>query len=177
MKRNVWLPVFLLLFAAIALAACGGSSNTNTAQPGTGGSGNLGSSGNTGDTDDGPSVTDPTGGDTGGGSSDTTGGATGDMTIANDDPLITGAIADLASRLGVTDSDITVVRAARVTWPDSSFGCPQPDMSYTQALAEGNFIQLQANGEMYNYHGGDTVAPALCESSNEVLPEDLGATQ
>lgn len=171
MKRGYLFVLVVLLMAAMALTACGGSNNTNTAQPGTGGSGNLGSSGNTGDTDDGPSVTDPTSGDNGTGN---TGSTTGDMTISNDDPLVTGAIADLASRLGLTDSDITVVRAERVSWPDSSFGCPQPDMSYTQALAEGNFIQLQANGQMYNYHGGDTVAPALCESTNEVLPEDMG---
>lgn len=82
------------------------------------------------------------------------------------------ALADLAEHLQDPDSEIEVVRAERVTWPDASVGCPQPGMRYTQALVPGYFIQLRAAGRIWNYHGGRGT-PRLCDSPAERLPEDL----
>ncbi len=39
---------------------------------------------------------------------------------------VEGAIADLASRLGVDESIVALVSQEEVTWPDGSLGCPQP---------------------------------------------------
>ena len=83
------------------------------------------------------------------------------------------AKADLAQRLGVDLGSITVVRTVDVTWPDGSLGCPQPDMAYTQVLVDGSFIQLSVQGRTYNYHSGRGGTPVLCQSKNEILPEDL----
>ena len=83
------------------------------------------------------------------------------------------ARADLSERLGVDESAIVVVRSERVVWRDGSLGCPQPGMRYTQALMPGSFIQLEAGGTTYNYHGGRRGMPRLCQSPFEVLPDDL----
>lgn len=80
---------------------------------------------------------------------------------------------DLADRLGVAESAIEVTRAERVVWPDGSLGCPRPGMLYSQALVPGVFIQLKAAGHVYNYHGGRSGTCLLCDSPNEVLPEDI----
>ncbi len=83
------------------------------------------------------------------------------------------AKADLAQRLGVDIDSMTVVRMEDVTWPDGSLGCPQPGMAYTQALVDGSFIQLSVEGRTYNYHSGRGGTPFLCQSKNEILPEEL----
>lgn len=83
------------------------------------------------------------------------------------------AIADLAGRLGVNPGTIKVLRAEEVDWPDGSLGCPRDDMSYTQAIVNGVFVQLETSGQIYNYHGRAGDAPFLCTSKRAVLPEDL----
>lgn len=88
-------------------------------------------------------------------------------------PFIAQAVADLATHLGIDASQIEVVRMEEVDWPDSSLGCPQPDMNYMQALVNGTFIELRVDAQSYHYHSGGSRAPFLCTSKNEVLPEDL----
>ncbi len=88
-------------------------------------------------------------------------------------PAVQQAIADLAARLSIDPATISVLRVEEVEWPDGSLGCPREDMSYTQALVNGVFIQLEAGGQHYNYHGRTGDEPFLCTSKDEVLPEDL----
>ena len=75
------------------------------------------------------------------------------------------AIADLAARLGVGTSAVTVLTAAATTWPDKSIGCPKPGMQYLQVLVDGALVELQASGKTYSYHSGDDGKPVLCEQS------------
>ena len=75
------------------------------------------------------------------------------------------ATADLASRLGVGEGDITVLAAELVVWPDSALGCPQPGMAYTQVQVDGFRIVLFSKGEQFAYHGGGSRGPFLCEKS------------
>ena len=77
--------------------------------------------------------------------------------------LIDQAVADLAQRLGIAPSQITVLVAERLTWPDGSLGCPQKGMLYTQALVDGFRILLVAHGVEYAYHGADGGEPFYCE--------------
>ena len=51
--------------------------------------------------------------------------------------------------------DVTVVSYEDVTWPDGALGCPEPGMSYTQALVPGARLVLEADGVPL---GADTVA-------------------
>lgn len=83
------------------------------------------------------------------------------------------AKADLAARLGIDETQIEVVRREAVVWRDGSLGCPQPGEMYTQALVEGTYLELQADGTIYAYHSGEGRPPFLCEDS-EGPPEGSG---
>lgn len=86
------------------------------------------------------------------------------------EPLITLAKEDLAARLDVDVDEIAVVRTESVVWPDSSLGCPQPDMAYTQVQVDGALIVLEVDGRRYNYHSGGGREPFLCENPGKPSP-------
>ena len=81
--------------------------------------------------------------------------------------LINQAIADLAQRLSIPAAQIKLVEATAVVWPDSSLGCPQPGMAYTQVPQDGLLIRLQADGQIYEYHSGGRRGPFLCVRSDK----------
>ena len=76
--------------------------------------------------------------------------------------IIGGMIADLADRLGIDSSAVSVVAMEDVTWADSSLGCPQPGMSYTQVETDGMRLILEADGDFYDYRSGGQRDPFLC---------------
>lgn len=66
-------------------------------------------------------------------------------------------LVDAAKRSGVPQDRLRVVRAVAVTWPDSSLGCPQPGLNYTQALVPGwqVFIAASSAAAPLQYHGSN----------------------
>ena len=82
-------------------------------------------------------------------------------------PIVAPARADLAQRLGVDPEEVEVVVAERVTWPDGSLGCPQPGMSYTQAIVEGSKVVLGHDERVYVYHAGTDDQPFFCPSEDK----------
>jgi hypothetical protein len=94
-------------------------------------------------------------------------GSAGESPIAtpeeplSDIPAVSNAVADLAARLGVPASDITIVSVEAVEWRDASLGCPQPGMAYAQVITPGYLIVLEAGGASYEYHAGRSQA-VLC---------------
>jgi hypothetical protein len=82
-------------------------------------------------------------------------------------PIVAPARVDLAERLGVAPEEIEVVTAERVTWPDGSLGCPEPGMSYTQAMVEGSKVVLGHDDRVYVYHAGPDDQPFLCPSEDK----------
>lgn len=76
--------------------------------------------------------------------------------------IIGEMIGDLAERLGIDASAVTVVAVEDVTWADTSLGCPQPDMSYAQVETDGMRVILEAGGDFYDYRSGGQVEPFLC---------------
>jgi hypothetical protein len=88
---------------------------------------------------------------------------------------VAAAAADLADRLGVEPSNVTMVSHQDVTWSDGSLGCPQPGNSYTQALVDGYRIVLSVDDTEYHYHGRSGGVPFLCEAPR--LPGSVGATE
>lgn len=70
---------------------------------------------------------------------------------------------DLADRLGVKTGDLELIEARYVTWPDSSLGCPRPDMQYMQVLTEGTLLVFRHQTQLYEYHGSRRSPPSLCE--------------
>lgn len=85
--------------------------------------------------------------------------------------LLDAILADARSRLS-TEAVITVIRGEFVTWPDGSLGCPEPGMSYTQALVDGYWVVLDAGGETLDYRASAKGSFKLCESSLAVPPSD-----
>ena len=80
------------------------------------------------------------------------------------DNLIEQAKKDLAKRLSISVSQISVVQARAVTWPDSSLGCPKPDMMYLMVLSPGFQIILSAEERNFDYHAGQSGGVFYCES-------------
>lgn len=91
-------------------------------------------------------------------------GATATMPVDPDLPAIAPAREDLARRLDVDPDEIEILVADEVTWPDGSLGCPEPGMSYTQALVDGSQVVLRHGDRVYDYHAGADDIPFLCPS-------------
>ena len=66
--------------------------------------------------------------------------------------LMQTAKKDLAQRLGVAPTDISVTRIESVTWPDSALGCPAPERDYIESEVRGFRITLGHNGQSFRYH-------------------------
>lgn len=81
--------------------------------------------------------------------------------------IVEAAKADLAQRLRVEPEEVVVVSFQEVTWPDGSLGCPQPGMSYTQALVEGHRVALRHDDRFFDYHGAADEDPFLCPSDEK----------
>lgn len=90
--------------------------------------------------------------------------------VAIDDSLSGQAIADLATRLGVSAGDVVLVSEEAVTWRDGSLGCPEKDMMYTQALVDGHLIVLKVTETQYRYHSGNGRPPFYCEKPVDPAP-------
>ena len=76
---------------------------------------------------------------------------------------IQSAKEDLSADLEVPVSELAVADFEEVIFPDTSYGCPEPGMSYAQGTQEGYRLVLSAGGEQYPYHGGRDQAPILCQ--------------
>ena len=86
------------------------------------------------------------------------------------DQRVTAARADAARRSGLPPAQIQVVKAESVTWSDGSLGCPWLGMLYTQALVPGYRLQLRVGSEIWNYHGSERGALALCPAGQALEP-------
>jgi hypothetical protein len=85
------------------------------------------------------------------------GGSTGPSPVpASVPPAAQGAVdasvSALASQLGVDRDTIVVVSVEATDWPDTSLGCPAPDMMYAQVVTPGFLVVLDARGTTYQYH-------------------------
>ena len=100
--------------------------------------------------------------------------AGGQLPIENPEPTMTvpaaeqarvaAAVADLATRQQIDLGEVKVVQATAVQWRDGSLGCPQPGMSYIQAITPGFLLVLESQGVRYEYHGGAAGPLTLCEN-------------
>jgi hypothetical protein len=84
--------------------------------------------------------------------------------------LIDQARTDLAQRLSIPGAQIKLVEATPVTWPDSSLGCPELGMFYSQVLIDGYLIRLHVDGKDYEYHANRGTRVFLCENPSPPVP-------
>ena len=69
---------------------------------------------------------------------------------------------DLAQRLDVPADSVVLSGARRVTWRSGALGCPEPGMSYTEALVPGTVIYLQVDNMIHAYHAKFGSKPFYC---------------
>jgi len=81
--------------------------------------------------------------------------------------MIERAKGELARQPDMEASQITVLEAEAVEWPDASLGCPQPDMMYAQVITPGYRIVLEAGGKAYEYHTDQRQAVVLCSQESQ----------
>lgn len=86
--------------------------------------------------------------------------------------VVAAARFDLAGRLDMETDRIEVAEARPVTWPNGALGCPQEDGIYTQALVEGFYVKLVADGQDYPYHAGRDGRPFYCEPERSQPPAE-----
>ena len=86
---------------------------------------------------------------------------------------------DLARRLDVPLDNVIVSGARQVTWRSGALGCPEPGMSYTDALVPGSVIFLKADSTIHAYHAKIGGEPFYCPRERveqPVLDEGLDPT-
>ncbi|MGC2239878.1 MAG: hypothetical protein WA726_03505 [Acidimicrobiia bacterium] len=81
------------------------------------------------------------------------------------EPFLDAVLADAASRSGVSAARLEVNSAEQVTWNDGSLGCPEPGVSYTQALVDGFRVEVRADTTYYDYRLDETGWFKLCQPS------------
>ncbi|CAG0991480.1 hypothetical protein ANAEL_02320 [Anaerolineales bacterium] len=87
--------------------------------------------------------------------------------------------ADLVKQFKVNADEIRVREARAVDWPDTSLGCPQPDMVYAQVITPGYWVLLEVEGKQYPYHTDRDGQIILCignpdSDSLPLIPVDPG---
>jgi hypothetical protein len=70
---------------------------------------------------------------------------------------------DLAARLATDADAIEPSSAVLVVWPDTSLGCPAPDVAYATVSTDGALIELRVGTSLYRYHAGGSAEPFLCD--------------
>ncbi len=68
--------------------------------------------------------------------------------------LIAKATDALAQQLSIPSSQINLIEATEVIWPNASLGCAQEGMVYADVLTPGYLILLGYNGNTFEYHAG-----------------------
>ena len=76
--------------------------------------------------------------------------------------LIAQARTELAQKLALPATAISVKEVRSVIWPDTALGCPQPNKVYLPMLTAGYQILLEARGQLYDYRS-DQHKVYLCQ--------------
>lgn len=85
---------------------------------------------------------------------------------------VDGATQQLKKLLHSNDP-IQTVSAEKVTWRDSSLGCPRQELNYLQVLTPGVRIVLEVNDKQYVFHGNNKQPVFLCDSISRQQPYAL----
>ncbi len=68
----------------------------------------------------------------------------------------------IARDLGVPPETLQVITVEHRDWPDSSLGCPQPDMLYAQVITPGYVVLVEVSGERIEYHTDERGTVVRC---------------
>lgn len=73
------------------------------------------------------------------------------------------ALGALADREGIDADQISVIEVERRTWPDGALGCPDPGVSYTQAVESGYRVLLGIEERRFDYRVSDRGTVRHCD--------------
>jgi hypothetical protein len=76
---------------------------------------------------------------------------------------VDAALAQAAAYLGMRPVDLRVEQVEPRQWPDSSLGCPQPGLMYSQVVTPGYLIVIGGGGKMLEYHSDARGTVVLCQ--------------
>jgi hypothetical protein len=76
--------------------------------------------------------------------------------------------------LSIPTSEIKLLDAEEVFWPDASLGCPQPGITYDRVQVPGFLVVLQANGKEFEYHANIHNYVFYCENPTPPILETPG---
>ena len=76
--------------------------------------------------------------------------------------LVDQAKSMLADKLGIDPGAITLFNLQARDWPDESLGCPLGGQSYAQVITPGYLIELEADGNIYDFHTDRSTQVLLC---------------
>ena len=91
-----------------------------------------------------------------------------DMLPPEVQPIANAIITDVSQRTGSAFDAQQVTHVKRMSWNDSSLGCPQPDMMYAMLITEGFQVIVTVDGQELIYHtdmGGNFV---YCEGAQKL---------
>jgi len=84
--------------------------------------------------------------------------------------LVEEARQDLAKRLSVPVTGVSVEKAQTVVWPNASLGCPEQGMAYADVLTPGYLIVLKTEDREYEYHSSRTGGLTFCKNPTPPVP-------
>lgn len=88
---------------------------------------------------------------------------------------------DLAERLKIEVTEITLVKTEESIWPNAALGCPSPGKVYAQGKVPGYQIRLEASGVEYVYNtdlsGQVLFCPQETDDPASLSPTKNGPTQ
>jgi hypothetical protein len=62
----------------------------------------------------------------------------------------------------VPPESVQVITIESRDWPDTSLGCPQPDMLYAQVITPGYLVLVEVSGERIEYHTDERGTVVRC---------------
>jgi len=74
--------------------------------------------------------------------------------------------ADAARRFAVSENDVVLVNAERLTWSDGAMGCPEPGQMYTQMLVPGFRVTAKTNAGQMLYHTDSRGTAVTCAATH-----------
>jgi hypothetical protein len=85
-------------------------------------------------------------------------------------------LVEAAKLAKVPREKLVIVRAESVVWNNGSLGCPEPGMMYTEALVNGYWVVIDADGKRYDFRVGGGGSFRLCPGGRGQPPLRSGAT-
>jgi hypothetical protein len=80
------------------------------------------------------------------------------------------AVQTVSERVPVSRESLGNLRVRSIDWPDSSLGCAEPGVEYTQQVVPGHLVSFTVDDRIYSVHVGERTA-VICDRITDYLAE------